>query len=134
MANIKSMEMAKAIFAIPYIENRSSFFGLSSSVIYKPTQSKLKGHTLDFDVETGKKVKRLLDTPKAEWAAEAAKVGRLKPTQAMGNVLLELAVSTDHQFAAAQVLQYSDLSYQPVGDTHFFEGHDAELLCSMFGL
>lgn len=134
MANIKSMEMAEAIFALHCIETRKTFFGLSSNVIYTPTQSSVKGHTLDFDLETGKKVKRLMETPKAEWAAEAAKAGHLKPTLAMGNVLLELAVSTDHKFAAAHVLQYTDLSYQPVGEPRVFEGHDAELLCNVFGL
>lgn len=128
------MEMAKALFAHPFIETRKTFFGLSTAVVYKPTQSRLSGHTFDFDAENGKKVKRLFDVADADWVAEVGRVGAIPVTKAMGNVLLEVAVSADRKFAAAQVLQYSDLSYQPVGKPRFFEGPNAEALCRLLGL
>lgn len=132
MANIKSMEMARALSAHPHISTRKGFLGLSTQFIYTPTQSRLSGQTLDFDAETGKRVKRVLAVPVAEWAGEIDRAGQLKPTKAMGNVLVELCTSTDGQFAAVQVLQYTDLSYQPVAAARFFEGEEAEQLLRLF--
>ena len=132
MANIKSMEMAEAIFTYPYIQTRKSLFGLCTTVIYAPTQSRVKGYTLDYDMEMGRRVRRLMEGSPAEWKELIGKNGVPTPTKAMGNVLVEVCVSDDHLFAAVQVLQYTDLSYQPVGNPRICEGEEAKLLARLF--
>ena len=54
----------------------------------------------------------------------------IKPAD-MGNVRLEGCKSADRQFAALQLLRFSDFEYRPVTDVRFYEGRTAEIICAM---
>jgi hypothetical protein len=50
---------------------------------------------------------------------------------AIGNVELDACISTDKQFAALQLLQFSDYSYHPISKVAFYEGDQAQLVASI---
>ena len=130
MANIKNLQMWNSICNNSCISVKSSLFGLKTTAIYQPTQSAIKVETLEYNPETGDKLKRIIESPKDE-LDKAIGLFRPQPT-VNGNYLLEKLSSQDGQFTALQLLQFHQLSYEPVTEVLLFEGKDAEVINKLF--
>ena len=130
MANIKNLQMWNSICNNSCISVKSSLFGLNATAIYQPTQSAIKVETLEYNPETGDKLKRIIESPKDE-LDKAIGLFRPQPT-VNGNYLLEKLSSQDGQFTALQLLQFHQLSYEPVTEVLLFEGKDAEVINKLF--
>ena len=112
------------------ISVKSSMFGLKTTAIYLPTQSTIKAETLEYSPETGDKLKRIIESPKDQLDKA---VGLFRPqTTVNGNYMLEKLTSQDGQFVALQLLQFHQLSYEPVTGELVFEGKDAEVVNKLF--
>ena len=129
MANIKNLEMAAAVFNHPDINIVKTLFGLSTKTVYSPTQSTVKAVRLDYDAEASTQLERVLKASDDELDHVVPDLG-VKPTN-MGNVRLEGCLSADRQFAALQLLRFSDFEYRPVTEPRFYEGHAAEIVSAM---
>lgn len=130
MANIKNLQMWNSICDNSRISVKSSMFGLKTTAIYLPTHSTIKVETLEYNPETGDKLKRIIESPK-EQLDKAIGTFRPQPT-VNGNYMLEKLSSQDGQFVALQLLQFQQLSYEPVTDVLVFEGKDAEVVNKLF--
>ena len=130
MANIKNLQMWNSICDNSRISVKSSMFGLKTTAIYLPTHSTIKAETLEYSPETGDKLKRIIESPKDQ-LDKAIGLFRPQPT-VNGNYMLEKLSSQDGQFVALQLLQFHQLSYEPVTEVLFFEGKDAEVVNKLF--
>ena len=130
MANIKNLQMWNSICDNSRISVKSSMFGLKTTAIYLPTHSTIKVETLEYTPETGDKLKRIIESPKDQ-LDKAIGLFRPQPT-VNGNYMLEKLSSLDGQFVALQLLQFQQLSYEPVTDVLVFEGKDAEVVNKLF--
>ena len=121
--------MAEAVFYHPSITTVKTLFGLCQTTIYTPTQSAVKAFRLDYDAEAAAQLERVLKASPEELDDIVPDLG-IKPAD-MGNVRLEGCKSVDRQFAALQLLRFSDFEYRPVTDVRFYEGRPAEIVCAM---
>ena len=131
MANIKNMKMADVLFANPNIEIKKAYYGLKTIVTYKPTKSPVAAYQLEFAPEYANKLADLLRTPDDKIEEVAKKLGELTNTP-NGNVRLEVCVSKDKQFVAAQLLQFRDFDYHAVSEVRIIEGELAATLANLF--
>ena len=130
MANIKNLQMWNSICDNSRISVKSSMFGLKTTAIYLPTQSTIKAETLEYSPETGDKLKRIIESPKDQLDKA---IGLFRPqTTVNGNYMLEKLTSQDGQFVALQLLQFHQLSYEPVTEVLIFEDKDAEVVNKLF--
>ena len=130
MANIKNLQMWNSICDNSRISVKCSMFGLKTTAIYLPTHSTIKAETLEYSPETGDKLKRIIESPKDQ-LDKAIGLFRPQPT-VNGNYMLEKLSSQDGQFVALQLLQFQQLSYEPVTEVLIFEGKDAEVVNKLF--
>ena len=130
MANIKNLQMWKSICADARIGVSKSLFGLSTKVVYKPTNSIMNAKVLEYSNEDGVRIKRILESS-IENLASAKGDFHPKPTH-NGNYLAEVCMSQDCAFMAVLLLQFSELNYVPVTDVLFFEGNKASLVAKLF--
>lgn len=124
MANINHLEMAGAFSALPQISIKKSFFGLKTNVFYTTTQSSIQVIQEEYDVTNGKLIENLLLCSPEKLVAEAGKQNIAKAS--IGKMRLDVCISEDKQFIAAQLLQFVDLRYVPITDMKVFEGTAAE--------
>ena len=130
MANIKNLQMWNSICDNSRISVKSSMFGLKTTAIYLPTHSTIKVETLEYTPETGDKLKRIIESPKDQLDKA---IGTFRPQPTVnGNYMLEKLSSLDGQFTALQLLQFHQLSYEPVTEVLVFEGKDAEVVNRLF--
>ena len=130
MANIKKLEMGKAVSALPYINIEKSFFGLKQTIVYKPTNSEVQIAQYEYAADNGTMIQKLLNTKPSEAAELAEKVSMLDKSP-MGNFRLDACVSADKQFVALQLFQYSNLMFHPATDVKVYQGEDAKLMASI---
>lgn len=130
MANIKNLQMWNSICDNSRISVKSSLFGLKTTAIYQPTQSTIKVETLEYNPETGDKLKRIIEAPK-EFLKKVIDGFHPHPT-VNGHYMLEKLSSEDGQFTALLLLQFLNFSYEPVSEVTIFEGKDAETINRMF--
>ena len=126
MANFKKMEIAKAVSDNPKIQINKSFFSLSTSVIYKPTQSPVDAFQYYFTPEDGEKIEKAVKA--MEYKPDGLEKLMGLERKPIGNVLVEACVSRDHQFVAYQLYRFYDFQYNAIGDIQFFEGEQAKTM------
>lgn len=131
MANIAKMEMASALFEKDFIKVEKCFLGLSTKVTYLPTNSPVKGVSLDFDAMNGQRLAGLILAKSGEFEAAFQKNGMMQSCD-NGNSRVTLCFSQDRQFVALQLFQFSNFSYHSVGEIRFFEGSDATKVLHLF--
>lgn len=124
--------MGAKVMALNEIEVKKSFLGLSTKLIYKPTNSEVKIKENEYSAEDGKKLENILAS-KPENLDDAIRKNPVSVKE-LGNARLEACVSNDHQFAAAMLLCFKDLSYTPVTGLHVYEGKAAEAFTKLFKL
>ncbi len=123
--------MAPAISALDNIEIKKSLFGLKTQVIYTPTHSTVNCYQYDYAPEAEASLKKLLEAVNDKVADEVKGVAKHRRVD-MGNVRLEAAVSTDHQFAALQLTKFVNFNYTPVSGVKIFEGVNAQSVAALF--
>lgn len=131
MANINKMKMAQSVVSNQHITVKKGFFGLFTTVTYEPTGSKVNVTTLNFSPEEGPKVKTIIGLKDAELAARVEKTEKVEQ-DGIGHYHLDLCYSDDHEFAAMQLLQFSDFSYEPTTEPVIYEGEDAKNILKLF--
>lgn len=125
MSKISNLAMSKNLANDKRISITKTFFGLSTKATYAPTNSPLSASKTEYAQEAGRKMERALTATPDKCAEQFAAIGK-QPTTTLGNYLLEECHSADGNFAALQLYQYSQMSYQPVTKICFFEGSDAQ--------
>ncbi len=131
MASFKSLQMAAELSANPNIEIKKSFLGLSTSVVYKPTGSRMDIIRNDYSLDDGEKIKRLFSSKREQLATIANQLTDIKPAP-MGPVRVEACISQDHQFAALQLFTYADFQYTAWSEVQYYEGVEAEVVSMVF--
>ena len=130
MANIKNLQMWKDICADARIRISKSLFGLKATAVYKPTQSIIDVRTIEYTPQDGDCLRRILSAPREDLSNA---IEGFRPKEVPnGNYMLEVACSRDGQFVALLLQQFTRMSYEPVTDTLFFEGNDAQLISQLF--
>lgn len=130
MSNINHLEMAAELTALPEITVKKSMFGLSTSVIYAPTNSKITTRQNEYSAESGERLEKILE------AAPESVPGMIEKTKiqpaSLGNIRLDICLSQDHQFAAVQLLRFADFTYHPLTDMKVYKGKAAEAIASLY--
>ncbi|MDR0962126.1 MAG: hypothetical protein LBM62_06185 [Mediterranea sp.] len=91
----------------------------SRSVVFLPTQSALKKHTLYFDLKELHNLKELVEN------RNFSAVINLKSTHS-GNVRMDVLLSGCNGFAAVQLFQFVPYNYTPVTDITYYTNEDAQ--------
>ena len=130
MAKINHLAMGAKVMALNEIEVKKGFLGLSTKLIYKPTNSEVKIKENEYSAEDGKKLETILASKPEDMADAISK--HPVSVKELGNARLEACVSSDRQFAAAMLLSFKDLSYTPVTDLRVYEGKAAEAFAKLF--
>ena len=125
MAKIKNLEMGESIANNKHIRISKSLFGLSESIVYEPTGSRIRLIQAEYEQAEGSRMAHLMDIPIEKLAREIAEKG-LPQAKSIGNYKLEAAVSDDRQFLMMQLFQFADFKYHPVTDVICYEGMAAE--------
>ena len=122
--------MWNTICADARISVSKSLFGLRTTAIYNFTNSVIGAKSFEYSPADGERLKRLLGMPQ-EKIADA--IGDFRPkVVANGNYMAEVCASEDGAFLAVQLLQFKQLSYEPVTDVVIFEGTEAQALRQLF--
>lgn len=129
MANILRLTMTDSVVANKNVSVRKSLFGFVKRGVYVPTESPIQAIQRDLDMETGDRVKRLLETKNESLPQAVESLGEVKESP-IGNMVLEMCVSKDGQFAAYQLLKFVGFDYRPITSVKIFEGAEAQLMSS----
>lgn len=130
MSSINKLEMASALLKNSHISIHKSFFGLKQKAIYVPTGSKLTVMVNEYDNENAALVENILNTEDARLENEIRRSGVIKSSP-IGGLRLEVVITADHQFVAAQTFRYIDLRYKAVTTFRIFEGKSAEIFSTI---
>lgn len=130
MSKINHLEMGTEVMALEDIEVKKSFLGLSTKLIYKPTNSVVKVKENEYTAEDGKKLANILAT-EPENIEEAIQKFPISSI-GIGNVKLEACISDDNQFAAVQLLNFKDFDYKPVSEVKVYTGKAAAAFAKLF--
>lgn len=130
MASIEHLEMGAALAALPEISVKKSFFGLKTTVTYNPTNSNVKVMSNEYSPEAGDRLETILRSDPEVVAEMIAK----KPIEksSLGQVRLDACISDDKQFAAVQLLRFSNLNYAPSTKMVVYTGKAAEAIATLF--
>ncbi|GEM_PF-1630852 len=124
MANINNMPMKDTLLGLSDIAIKKAFLGLGTNIIFKNTESPLKGYELYYSSKELGALNSLIDGSTEKLDAEYIKV-KLSAFKESGSILLDVCMSKDKKFIGLQILQYSDFQYKPLSKSRFFENDEA---------
>ncbi len=124
MTTFKKLQMANTICADSRVDIRKSFFGLCTTLTYKPTQSIIDARQIELKPSDGNLLSQLMNDG-IDALLKATSNLKLSPI-VNGNYRLDVCISRDHQFVALQLMKYMQLNYEPVTDIMIFEHDDAQ--------
>lgn len=93
-------------------------FWKSKEVIYLPTKSVAKEHSVFFDL---KHVDTLMDFVNSGSFSTDLKI----KSEASGNIRMDVMLSADKKFAAVQLFQFVPYTYQPITPVQYFTNEEA---------
>ena len=131
MANFKNLAMSEELMSLPQLSIRKGFLGLTSSLVYNPTDSPLRIVRQNYSPEAQPKLANVLEATTIQSLTSALKSLNIKP-QPIGTIELQACVSRDGNFVAAQLLQFIDYLYKPVTKLAIFEGEQAQIVSQLF--
>ena len=130
MSNIKNLQMWNDICADARISISKSLFGLKTTAVYVPTQSVIDARTIEYSPQDGDRLYRILSANRENLAVV---IDGFRPKEVPnGNYMLEVCRARDGQLVVLHLLQYKQMSYEPVTNTLFFEGDDARIISQLF--
>ena len=130
MSKINHLEIGAEVMALDVIEVKKLFLGMSTKLIYKPTNSTVKVKTNEYTVEDGKRLEKILNTEPEN--IEATIQNFPVSNIGMGNVKLDACISDDCQFVAVQLLSFKDFNYQPISGVKVYTGKAAKAIAKLF--
>ena len=107
-----------------------SLFGLKTTAVYVPTQSVIDARTIEYSPQDGDRLYRILSANRENLAVVID--GFCPKEVPNGNYMLEVCRSRDGHLVILHLLQYKQMSYEPVTNTLFFEGDDARIISQLF--
>ena len=93
-------------------------FWRSKEVIYLPTKSVAKEHSIFFDLKHIDTLKNLVNS--GAFSADL----KIK-SEASGNIRMDVIFSADKKFAAVQLFQFVPYMYQPITSVQYFTNEEA---------
>ncbi len=129
MAKFNQLAMSSELLSNKNLRVVSSMMGLSKKLVYVPTGATVSIKKYNYNAEASSHLLRVIDSD-GKGLAASIKACHAQP-QAIGNLELDACVSTDKQFAALQLLQFSDYTYHPISKVATFEGEQAQLVASI---
>lgn len=130
MANINHLEMAAAFKVLPQVEIKKCFFGLSTSMTYQKTTSKIHIIQNEYDASNGKLLEDTLLTSPEKLVEVGVPAKGIKKSS-IGNYRLDICLSDDKQFLATQLLRFVNFNYVEITDMKVFEGKAAEIIAEI---
>lgn len=124
MPKFKNLEISKDLSNDNRISVKNTLFGFFSTAIYVPTGSKIIAKRIEYSQEDGGKLERALNGDAESHLHLFSNIGKLKEAH-LGNFLLEICYSADHEFVAMRLFRFSQMIYQPATEVCIFEGGDA---------
>lgn len=103
--------------------------GLSKKLVYIPTGATIKVMKYNYNPEAVTHLQRVIES-EGKGLAAAVKSCHVK-SLTIGNIELDACVSTDQQFVALQLLQYSDYTYHPISKVAIYEGEQAQFVSTI---
>lgn len=130
MANFRKLQMGQALISNNNLTVKSILFGLKKQLVYIPTGSPVKAIKKNYHSDAISSLRRIIES-NSKGLAAAVKAFN-SPTQPIGNVELDMCISSDKNFVALQLLQFGEeYAYHPLTDVAFFEGEQAQLVSSI---
>ena len=96
-------------------------FWKSKEVVYLPTKSVAKEHSVFFDLKHMDAFKNLVN-----WGSFFAD-SKIK-SEARGNIRMDVILSADKKFAAVQLFQFVPYTYQPITSVQYFTNEEASAI------
>lgn len=94
-------------------------------IVHKESGSRVTNYNLFFDSNVINRLQNILDGKQFD------SIPKLKPADGnKAGVKLDLFISDDKKFAAAQVFQFIPFKYEPAGEQKTFYDNDAQLLAN----
>lgn len=90
---------------------------------HKETGTKLRFKRLTFSKNERNRLEKILQEKNFEQIGSIA-LGENKSS----DIRLDIYISTDKQYASAQIMEFIPFEYQAIGRAVEYEGHDAECL------
>ena len=115
-ATLSMASMVIATALVVYAVYR--LFWRSKEMVYLPTGSVTRERSLFFDLKHLDTLTDMIDHD--AWSADTA-----LPSDAGGNVRLDVLMSKDGKFAAVQLFRFVPYSYTPVTSVHYYIGSEA---------
>ena len=124
------LEMAAAFKVLPQVEIKKCFFGLSTSMTYQKTNSKIHIIQNEYDASNGKLLEDTLLTSPEKLVEVGVPAKDIKKSS-IGNYRLDICLSDDKQFLATQLLRFVNFNYVEITDMKVFEGKAAEIIAEI---
>ena len=96
-------------------------FWKSKEVVYLPTKSVAKEHSVFFDLKHMDALKSLVNS--GSFSADS----KIK-SEASGNIRMDVILSADKKFAAVQLFQFVPYTYQPITSVQYFTNEEASAI------
>ena len=96
-------------------------FWKSKEVVYLPTKSVAKEHSVFFDLKHMDALKNLVNS--GSFSADS----KIK-SEASGNIRMDVILSADKKFAAVQLFQFIPYTYQPITSVQYFTNEKASAI------
>ena len=111
------MVLGTGLFLIGVIR----LFWKSKEVVYLPTKSVAKEHSVFFDLKHMDALKNLVNS--GSFSADS----KIK-SEASGNIRMDVILSADKKFAAVQLYQFVPYTYQPITSVQYFTNEKASAI------
>ena len=112
-----SMVLGTGLFLIGIFR----LFWKSKEVVYLPTKSVAKEHSVFFDLKHMDALKNLVNS--GSFSADS----KIK-SEASGNIRMDVILSADKKFAAVQLFQFVPYTYQPITSVQYFTNEKASAI------
>ena len=122
--------MAAAFKVLPQVEIKKCFFGLSTSMTYQKTNSKIHIIQNEYDASNCKLLEDTLLTSPEKLVEVGVSAKDIKKSS-IGNYRLDICLSDDKQFLATQLLRFVNFNYVEITDMKVFEGKAAEIIAEI---
>lgn len=114
-----TISMALMVFGtVLFLLGIFRLFWKSKEVVYLPTKSVTKEHSIFFDLKYVDSLMKIVNS--GSFSADSA----IK-SDSSGNIRMDVILSEDKKFAAVQLFQFVPYNYQPVTSVQYFTNDEA---------
>ena len=117
----------------PNIQTSTTFFGLSTRLVYTPTDSRIQFIDRYYAPSYSGQLQQLFSLTDPHLSTQLKKTHPYAEAY-NGKMLLECCVSKDKEFVAMRLSQYENIDYLPITEVRFLFGPLAKQAASFFQL